>query len=49
LKKLNKIEFADQDIVDKFVPQLVELVDLYDLTIDECFISNESMIQDFNE
>lgn len=49
MKKFKKIDFAEQDIVDKFIPQIEEIVNLYDLEIDECFISNESMIGDFND
>lgn len=49
LKKFKKVEFAEQDIVDKFVPQLAEILDLYGLELDECFITNESMVDDFND
>lgn len=48
LKKFKKIEFAEQDIVDKFIPQIAEIVEIYGLELDECFISNESMVSDFN-
>ena len=49
LKKFRKVEFVDQYIVNSFVPQITEIVDLYDLEVEECFISDESMIEDFND
>ena len=48
LKKFKKVEFAEQEIVEKFYPQISEIVDLYDLDVEECFISDESLIGDFN-
>lgn len=47
MKKFQKVEFADQDIVIKFVPQLDEILNLVDLDIEECFITDESMFGDF--
>ena len=49
LKKLNKIDFADQEIVNTFVSQIIEIVNLFDLEIEECFISDESLISDFSD
>ena len=47
LKNFKKVEFADQDIVEKFVPQLAEILDLVDLDIEECLVTDESMYCDF--
>lgn len=47
MKRFKKVEFADQDIVNVFVDQINEIVDLYDLESDECLITDESMIGDF--
>lgn len=47
MKNFKKVEFADQDIVVKFVPQLEELLDLVDLDIEECLVTDESMFGDF--
>lgn len=47
MKRFKKIEFADQDIVNSFVEQIQEIVSLYDLNIEECFITDESLISDF--
>jgi len=47
LKNFKKVEFADQDIVVKFVPQLAEILDLVDLDIEECLVTDESMFGDF--
>lgn len=49
MKKFRKIEFAEQVIVEKFYDQIEELVDLYDLKIDECLITDESLISDFED
>jgi len=48
LKRFKKIEFADQEIVNSFVEQIEEIVSLYDLDVEECFITDESMISDFD-
>ena len=47
LKKFNKIEFAEQDIVIRFIPQLTEILELVDLDIEECLVTDESMYGDF--
>jgi len=47
MKRFRKVEFADQFIVEKFIPQIEEIIHLYDLEFDEVFISDESMIGDF--
>lgn len=47
LKRFRKVEFADQFIVEKFIPQIEEIINLYGLDFDEVFISDESMISDF--
>jgi hypothetical protein len=47
LKKFKKVEFADQDIVIKFVNELAEILDIVDLDIEDCFITDESMYGDF--
>ena len=47
LKKFKKVEFADQDIIIKFVNELAEILDLVDLDIEECFVTDESMYSDF--
>jgi len=47
LKKFKKVEFADQDIVIKFVNEIAEILELVDLDIEECFVSDESMFGDF--
>jgi len=47
LKNFKKVEFADQEIVEKFVPQLAEILDLVDLDIEECLVTDESMFGDF--
>lgn len=49
LKKFRKVEFADQDIVIKFVPQLTEILELFDIDIEECFVSDETMYSDFED
>ena len=49
MKKFRKIEFADQEIVNFFVQQITEIINLFDLEVDECFITDESMIEDFND
>lgn len=48
MKRFKKVEFADQEIVEKFIPQLEEIIGLYDLNFDEVFISDESAIADFD-
>lgn len=49
LKKFKKIEFADQDIVNSFVLQITEILDVYDLLPEECIVTDESLILDFND
>jgi len=49
LKRFKRVEFADQDIVLKFIPQLSEIVEMFDLDLEECFISDESLYSDFEE
>lgn len=48
LKHFKKVEFADQDIVEKFIPQLIELLDIVDLDIEECLVTDETMFGDFS-
>jgi len=47
LKHFKKVEFADQDIVERFVPQVAEILELVDLDIEECLVTDESMFSDF--
>lgn len=47
MKKFNKIEFAEQDIVEKFIPELEEILELVDLDLEECLVTDESMYGDF--
>jgi len=47
LKRFKKVEFADQEIVLKFVPEIAEILELVDIDIEECFVSDESMYGDF--
>lgn len=48
MKNFKKVEFAEQEIVEKFIPQLAELLDLVDLDIEECLVTDESMFSDFD-
>jgi hypothetical protein len=47
LKRFKKVKFADQDIVNLFVEQIEEIIDLFDIEINECMVTDESMISDF--
>lgn len=47
MKSFKKVEFADQVIVERFIPQLAEILDLVDLDIEECLVTDESMYGDF--
>lgn len=47
MKRFKKVEFADQEIVLKFVSQIAEILELVDIDIEECFVSDESMFGDF--
>jgi len=45
--KKKKIELAEQEIVKNFVPQLEEIISLFDIELDECLITDESLYSDF--
>ena len=49
LKKFRKVEFADQIIVEKFIPQIEEIISLFNLKFEEVFISDESLFSDFED
>lgn len=47
--KKKKIELAEQEIIKNFLPQIAEIVYLFDISINECLVTDESLYSDFED